>query len=156
MDQIKSNKIYKVKKTKNYIKINKFFIFYNSINKNSNEWLANEQEFKNIEFNYYKVFNKIINLTFKKSIYFNINPLISSVLILIKPKKFLNLLEKKKLINKFENMFFIFTALKLNNKIYSTNQIKKVNSLNYKDNFLILFHFLNANIKFSYIKIKSE
>jgi len=42
---------------------------------------------------------------------------------------------------------FFFLALKMNNKIYSSNQIKYINSLNYYENKLLLYQFGVTHIK---------
>ena len=155
MEQTLNNKIYRIKKIKTYIKKNKFFIFYNGTNKNSNDWLLVKQELKKLNFEFYKIFNKAIDINLKNSLYFNISSRISAVMFLSRPQRVQSNLSKKAVTNKFEKKNFI-TALKLNNKLYSANQVKQINSLNYKSNLLLLFNYLAINTKFSYKKIKSK
>lgn len=142
---------YKVKKVKNYVKKNKLFFFFNGINKNYNNWLETQQNFKKIDLNCFKTFNKALSVGVKTSIYCNINSSISSVIFLVKSNKAKKNLLKKVIFNKLETLLFLMMLVKLNNKIYSKNQLKQINNLNYTDNSLVLFRFFNGNLK---IRIK--
>jgi hypothetical protein len=74
------------------------------------------------------------------------NQLINSITIFIKPDK--KQITKNLFLNTFKNLIFDIISLKLNNKIYNTNQFKNLYSLNYKENKLLLYQFLSTNIKF--------
>ena len=126
-----TSKDYKTIKTKNYLKTNNLFFFFSGINQNSSNWIKTEQGLKTTNFNYYKVFNKTSTKTFKNSIYKNIEPAINSITFFIKPTLNSVLLSKKMLVN-LET--FVFLAVKINNKIYSLEQVKYANSLDYYDN----------------------
>lgn len=139
-----TSKDYKTIKTKNYLKTNNLFFFFSGINQNSSNWIKTEQGLKTINFDYYKVFNKTSTKTFKNSIYKNIEPTINSITFFIKPTLNNVLLSKKTLIN-LET--FVFLAVKVNNKVYSLEQLKCVNSLDYYDNKLLLYQFGVTNIK---------
>lgn len=140
-------KDYKKTKTENYLKTNNLFFFFSGINQESKHWIKTEQELKSINFNYHKIFNKTSTKTFKNSIYKNVNPTINSTTFFIEPK-FSNVLLSKKILLNLET--FIFLAIKMNNKIYSFDQIKQINSLDYCNNKLMLYQFCLTNIK-SYI-----
>lgn len=140
-------KDYKKTKTENYLKTNNLFFFFSGINQESKHWIKTEQELKNINFNYHKIFNKTSTKTFKNSIYKNVTPTINSTTFFIKPR-FTNVLLSKKILLNLET--FIFLAVKMNNKIYSFDQIKQVNSLDYYNSKLMLYQFCLTNIK-SYI-----
>lgn len=140
-------KKYKIEKTKKFIKQNRLFIFFNGINRNSTDWVIIEQDLQKINFNYYKIFNKTSKLALNDSIFLSIISLINSVTFLLKPLKTENNLHKKILFQKFESLGFLFNAIKINNKIYSKSQIKNLVTLNYKDNKLMFYKFLIANVK---------
>ena len=73
---------------------------------------------------------------------------ISSVTFFIKPRILNTFLSKK---NLFNLDIFVFLALKLNNKIYSSTQVKYINSFNYCENKLLLFQFNLTNIKSGFL-----
>ena len=127
-------KNFKIKKTKNYMKKNKLFIFVSSIC----------NSLKNINFSYYKIYNKTVRKALKSSIYYRaIKFVLNSTIFLIKPK--IKKLLKQILYINFK--FYNFLILKLNNKIYKTIQLKKNYSLNYKINKLFIFKFAVINLK---------
>jgi hypothetical protein len=140
-------KNFKIEKTKNFIKNNSLFIFFNGINRNTNDWIIIEQELKKIDFNYYKICNKTSKTILNNSIFLSTSSLINSMTFLLKP------LENKKEINKnilfknIESLIFSLLAIKINNRMYSKTQIKNLISLNYKDNKLLLYKFLISNKK---------
>jgi hypothetical protein len=105
-----------------------------------------EQHFKNANFLYYKIFNNAARKIFRNSIYKNNESIINSITIFIKPDK--KQITKNLFLNTFNNLIFDIISLKLNNKIYNTNQFKNLYSLNYKENKLLLYQFLSTNIKF--------
>jgi hypothetical protein len=139
-----SSKDYKTIKTKNYLKNNNLFFIFNGINQNSSNWIKTEQELKNKNFNYYKIVNKTSTRIFKNSIYKNSEHTINSITFFMKPD-FNNTLLSKKILFNIET--FVFLAIKINNKIYSINQMKYVNSLNYYESKLLLYQFGITNIK---------
>ena len=142
-----SSKDFKILKTKNYIKENNLFFFFNSIHQNSNDGIIIEQNLKKFNLNYYKIFNKTSKTTLNNSIYKNSNELINSMTIFIKPISYSIELKKSNLLNCFEPLMFKMLAIKLNNKIYSTSQLKEINTINYKDAKLLLFQFKLTNLK---------
>lgn len=142
-----SSKDYKILKTKNYLKENYLFFFFNSIHRNSNDGIIIEQNLKKFNLNYYKIFNKTSKTTINNSIYKNSNELINSMTIFIKPISHSLELKKSNLLSCFEPLMFNMLAVKLNNKIYSTSQLKEINTLNYKDTKLLLFQFSLTNLK---------
>lgn len=142
-----SLKIYKLNKNKNYLKTNNLLFFLNGTNIKSNDWIKTEQKLKNYNFNYYKIFNKSIIITLKKSIYCNITSSIISSLVLFITPEIQNKILNKKIINKLELLNFIVLSLNLNNKIYSIITLQKVNSFVYYSNKLVLYKFLTASLK---------
>ena len=142
-----SSKNYKILKTKNYLKENNLFFFFNSIHRNSNDGIIIEQNLKKFNLNYYKIFNKTSKTTIKNSVYKNSSELINSMTVFIKPISQSIELKKSNLLSCFEPLLFSMLAIKLNNKIYSTSQLKEMTTLNYKDVKLLLFQFSATNLK---------
>ena len=140
-----TSKNYKIIKTKNYIKKNNLFLFFSGIHRNSNDWILVEQSLKNINFNYYKIFNRTAKKLLNNSIYKTIKPAINSITFVIKPKT--KQVSKQILTASFEPLLFNMLAIKLNNKIYQTTQLKNTYSLNYKDNKILVFKFAITNLK---------
>lgn len=149
-----SKKEYKTIKTRNYIKTNHLFFFFNGVNQKNSDWIINEQKLKNMNFDYYKIFNKTTLNTVDTSIYKNIKTIINGITLFIKPsfnQKSLSRhasLSKHVLLNKLDSLLLIILAIKLNNKIYSANQLKNTYSLNYKNSKLIFYQFGSTNLKF--------
>ena len=133
-------KDYKTLKTKKYLKTNNIYIYVNGINKNSISFIKTKQEFKNINFDYYQIFNKTSIKILENSIYKNNKTIINGVTFLIKPINN-KLISKKVIFHNIENLMFVFLTIKLNNKIYILNQFKKVSTLNYYKNKLLLYQF---------------
>jgi len=63
----------------------------------------------------------------------------------MKPK--IKRLFKQILISNFESLLFDMLAIKINNKIYQTTQLKNNYSLNYNDNKLLIFQFGLTHLK---------
>jgi len=143
-------KSYKTNKIKNYIKTNHTFFLFNGNTLKSPDWIITEQNLKNMQFEYYKVFNKAAIKTLDESIYKQIKTTINGVTFFIKPHLYLKFLSKQTLTTSFDSLFFSLIALKINNKIYSKNQLKNIRSLNYKTNKILLYQFNITHLKFYY------
>ena len=146
-------KNYQILKTKYYFKNNYILFFSNGINQKSNNWIKLEQNFRTINFNYYKPYNKITRKICKTSVYLNFTNLINGPFFLLTPKN--KTILTKKLLKKetLEFLKFRLLALKLNKNIYSTEQFKKLNSFIYNDSISIFFQFLLINLKITQILI---
>jgi len=133
---------------------NKNLLFF-SINANlkSRSWIKNEQKLKEFELNYYKIYNNVSKKIIKKSIFFNMANIITSTFFFIIPNSNYTQINNK-IFQYLNSIYFTILAIKLNNKIYNTNQIKKIMTFNYKKNVSILYQFLQTNIKVIYV-IKS-
>ena len=138
-------KNYRIIKTKNYIKKENLYFFFNGITKDSNNWTIIEQNLKVIHFNYYKVFNQTSKKVFSHSIYKHTRWIINSITFLIKPN--IKKLFKQTLSVNFDFILFNMLGLKINNKIYQTNQFKKNYSLNYKNNKKLVFQFKITSLR---------
>ena len=140
-------KNYKINKAKNYIKTSNILFFFNGVNKNSNDWIHTEQNLKKINFQYYKVFNKTTKKTFSDSIYNKANNTINGITYFIKPETTTKNLLKNTIVKDLKLLLFILLAVKLNNKLYSANQLNKNNSFNYVDNKLLKYQFGIVHLK---------
>nr|QUS63605.1 hypothetical protein [Haslea silbo]QUS63808.1 hypothetical protein [Haslea silbo] len=140
---------YQLLKVKQYLK-QKFLLFSNGANQTSTNWLAVEQGLYKSNLKYYKVYNKIALKVLKNSIYNNIGQIVKGTFFFLKLKNNSTVLIKQKLFKELESIFFTLLSIKLNNKIYSIAQIKKIKSLNYKNNIAILYQFLSTNLKCIY------
>ena len=138
-------KNYKIIKATTYIKKNNLFFFFGGANRNSNDWLTIEQNLKNINFNYHKIFNKTSKKILNSSIYKNTKETINGITFLIKPKN--KKLLKQVLITNFEPLLFNMLAIKINNKMYQTTQLKNNYSLNYIHNKQLILQFRITNLK---------
>lgn len=142
-----TSKEYKILKTKNYMKENNLFFFFNSVNRNSSDGIVIEQSFKKLNFNCYKIFNKTSKKLLNNSVLINSTELINSMTFFIKPVPKINELKKSTLSNSFEPLLFNMLAIKFNDKVYSKTQLKEIFSFNYTDIKLILLQFCTVNAK---------
>lgn len=140
-----NTKNHKTLRTKDYLKNNNLFLFFSGMNQNSSSWIKTEQVLKNMNLGYYKIFNRTSTKMLENSIYKNNKHLINGMTFFIKLRSNNLKLSKKNVIN-LET--FVFLALKLNNNIYSPDQLKYINFLNYYNNKLLLYQFVVTNTKF--------
>ena len=147
-------KNYQILKIKHYFKNNSILLLSNGINQKANNWIKLEQGFKTINLNYYKPYNKIARKFFKTSIYSNFVNLINGPFFLLTPNN--KTILTKKLLKKetLEFLKFRLLALRLNKNIYSIKQIKKMNSLVYKEVISVFYQFLIINMKLPQIFVK--
>ena len=149
-----NKKSYNISKIKNYLKFNSLFFFCQGSSKNSKKWLYIEQEIKALGYNSYKVLNKPTSNALQNSIFINSKPLLNGLNFIIKPLKKSSRLTKNMFKKKFEPLLFLLTAIKINNKIYSVTQLKKLYVLNYKENKLLFYQFAITQLKS--IKVTSK
>jgi len=143
-------KNYKFFKIKHYLKKTHFFFFFNGINLNLKNWILIEQTLKKLKLKFYKIYNALIIKAIKNSIYENIKSLISGLIIILKPNSE-NLLKLKKLLT--INPLLTLLSIKLNNKLYSIPQLKKIIFLDFKKNAAILYKSLKTYLKIPYYKL---
>jgi hypothetical protein len=139
-------KEYKLKQTKKFIETNRLIFYSNSINQNANNWIKIKQELKNLKINCYKIFNKSAKKALTNSIHRNIKSNINGITILIKTENNQKR-ELKYIINNLKFLFFILLLIKLNNKVYLIQYIKKLSSLFYNENKLLIFQFGTLYLK---------
>ena len=130
-------KNYKLLKTKKIFKGIHFFLIYNTTNSSNNINLNKNLKRFNLE--HYKLKNNITKQILKNSLFKNYKFLIKGLVILIFPKTDVNLKKLKTLST--------LIGIKLNNKIYSINQIDNLNSLNYNQNCLNFLKTIKRSLK---------
>lgn len=143
-----NTKNYKIDKTKNYIETNDILFFFNGVNKKSNDWIHTEQNLKKINFKYYKIFNKTTKKELNNSsINNNLSNIINGITFLLTPEQNTKNLLKNIILKDLTFLFFVLLTVKLNNKLYSVNQLKQSNSLNYINNKLLIYQFSIVHLK---------
>lgn len=141
-------KNYKLLKLKQFLKSNKLFFLFNGSHKNSLDWLNTQQVFSNLNIKLNKISNRTFIKILQNSIYFKTQQLVSGPLFFITTDhNSKSIISKSTLIDKLYQFLFILLGLKLNNKIYSSTQIKKIIVLTYKENLLLNIKFLIAGLK---------
>ena len=142
-------KDYQIFKLKKYFKNNSFFFLFHSAKLNLNQWIAVEQELKKLKLNYYKTLNGTTLKTLEKSVYKKSSPIITNFVILIDSKFKTTEFDLEQLTKDLKPSFALI-SVKLNNKIYSSTQLKGVKSLSYKKNMFNLHRSLDQHLKASY------
>ena len=142
-------KDYQIFKLKKYFKNNDFFFLFHSAKLNLNQWTITEQNLKKLKLDYYKTLNGTTLKILKNSIYRNVNSIISSFVVFINPKFKTTEFDLDSLTKNLKPSFSLI-SLKLNNKIYSSAQLKGVKSLSYKKNMFNLHRSLDQHLKTSY------
>jgi hypothetical protein len=145
-----NSKTYQITKLKKYFKRESLFFLFNSTKLNLMRWASTEQTLKKLNLNYYTFLNKTTIKTLKSSIYKNASSNIAGFII------FINLTHRHIELNlgsvlKVLKPSFTLVSLKLNNKVYSTAQIKGLNELSYNKSVFNLYRVLDKQLKTSYI-----
>ena len=149
---LKKHQTYKFKQ---FLKKESFLILSINTNKNSKRWAYVEQGLHKLKFNYYKIYNNTSMNAIKNSTQQNLLKVMCSTFFFLKPKNFNKKLLKTNILNELNSIFFTVLAVKINQIVYSTNQIKNLTVLNYRKTISILYQFLKTNLKSS-IRIKTK
>ena len=124
-------KKYRVLKIKNQLKNSGLLLFFNSAKIKSNKWILIEKQLKKLKLQYNQIFNKTTSKTLNNSIYKNINQIVCSVILLVKPEYKSTQINIKTLKKDLEPLF-VLLFLKLNNKIYTYQQFQNLNTLSHR------------------------
>ena len=150
-----NNKHYKLKKTKIHFKKEPIFLIYTSNNLNSKNNLKFKQTLKKHNLKSFTIKNRLAKKFIKNSIFRNFSVILTGPVCIIKITNSLKTCEHfKDLINLDNSLTLI--GLKINNKIYSFNQVKNLNLLNYSQNIINFTHTINKLIKIPYYKLKKN
>lgn len=143
-------KTYQVVKLKKYFKTNGLFFLFHSTKLSLTKWTLIEQNLKKLKLSYYKPLNKTTIKTFKSSVYRNFGSNIAGFLLFVGSRYKKTTLSLPFIIKNLKPSFTL-TSVKLNNKIYSTTQIKGLNELSYKKSIFTLYKILDRQLKTSYV-----
>ena len=150
-----NSKDYQSFKLKKIFKTNDFFFLFHSAKLDLNQWIQIEQNLKKLKLNYSKALNGTTFKLFKSSIYKNLSPIIGGFVLFIgsdfKTTELRLTSIKKELKPSFE-----LISVKLNNKLYSTSQLKGLNMLSHRKNIFNLHRSLDRYLKTSYILTKKK
>lgn len=145
-------KSYKLQKTKNYFKKKPILFMFNVSNSNSKSWLQMEQVFYKYNLKCSKTYNTLSRKSLEKSIFKNTVVLMSGSLCLVYFGKTVNSpIELQKIVKISPTMSFL--GVKLNNKIYSSTQIKTLSSLNYNKTIKVFNNSLKKLLKLPHYKL---
>lgn len=145
-------KTYKHLKIKYYFKKINFFFFFHGTSLNSINWTKIEQLLNKDDLKYFRVFNTLMITLIKNSIFKNLTILIHGPILLLHTNN--TRLTLKKLNN--ISLWISLLCLKLNNKVYSKKQIKKLKRLSYLENVHLFYNSMQFIIKMPYYKLKNK
>ena len=150
-----NSKDYQNAKLKNFFKTNGFFLWFHSAKLDLNQWTYTEQNLKKLKLNYSKVLNGITLKLFKNSIYANIRPIVCSFVLFINSDFKTTELQLNSIEKNLKPSFKLI-SVKLNNKIYSTSQLKGLDDLSYKKSVFNLYGSLDQHLKTSYVLTRKK
>ena len=145
-----NHKTYQITKLKKYFKNNDFFLLFHSAKLNLTKWIATEQNLKKLKLEYHKPLNKTTVKTLENSIYKNFSANIAGFVMFINTTYKTTELNLPAIIKSLKPSFTL-VSIKLNNKIYSTAQLKGLNDLSYKKTVFNLYQVLDRQLKISYV-----
>ena len=143
-------KTYQIAKLKKYLKNESLFLLFNSTKLSITKWTFTEQNLKKLKLDYSKFLNKTTVKTFKNSIYKNFSSNIVGFILFVNSNQKhieLNLTSLAKILKSS----FTLISIKLNNKIYSTSQIKGLSDLSYNKSVFNLYRVLDKQLKTTYL-----
>ena len=150
-----NSKDYQNVKLKKKFKTNGFFFWFHSAKLDLNQWIHTEQNLKKLKLNYSKVLNGITLKLFKNSIFKNLSPIICSFVLFINPNFKTTELQLSSMKKGLKPSFELI-SVKLNNKMYSTSQLKGLDTFSYKKNMFNLHGSLDQHLKTSYLLTKNK
>nr|YP_010120180.1 hypothetical protein KQ351_mgp25 [Pseudo-nitzschia micropora]QRC76534.1 hypothetical protein [Pseudo-nitzschia micropora] len=150
-----NSKDYQNVKLKNFFKTNGFFLWFHSAKLDLNQWTDTEQNLKKLKLNYSKALNGITLKLFKDSIYTNISPIVCSFVLFINSNYKTTELQLNSMEKNLKPSFKLI-SVKLNNKIYSTSQLKGLNDFSYKKSIFNLHSSLDQHLKTSYVLTRKK
>ena len=150
-----NSKDYQSIKLKKFFKANDFFFLFHSAKLDLNQWTHTEQNLKKLKLRYSKILNGTLLKSFKNSIYKNASSVICGFVLLIR-SNFKTTKLPFKSVKKNLKPSFELISVKLNNKMYSTSQLKGLNSLSYRTNVFNLYKSFDQHLKASYALTKKK
>ena len=123
---------------------------FHSIKSDSTKWTRIEQNLKKLKLDYYKPLNKTTVKALKNSVYKNFNSSIAGFILFVNSRYKTAYLNLPSIIKTLKPSFTL-VSLKLNNKIYSTAQLKGLEDLSYNKSVFMLYKVLDKQLKTSYV-----
>ena len=149
-NNLKNFKHYQIKKI---LKSEQLVLFFHSTDLNKINGLKIKQKFYKNNLICKKIHNNVTRLVFKHSKLKHFDVFIQGSLCTVYPKKGYDF--NLKHITKLNKSMSVL-GLKLNQKIYSQNQLNSISTLNYNNNIKILTKILKQSIKLPYYKFKTS
>lgn len=149
-----NSKNYQNIRLKKFFKTNSLFFWFHSAKINLNQWIKTEQHLKKLKLNHSKVLNGIMLKLFKNSIFANMKIVRGFVSFVNFSFKITDL--KFSFVKKNFKPSFEIILIVLNNKIYSTSQLKGLNTFSYKKNVFDLYKSLDQHLKTGYLLTKDK
>lgn len=142
-------KKFELKKTINQIKNNQIVFFFHSTDLDSADKLKLDQNLKQKSFKLIKIKNNLFKIISKDSVFNYQRNLVNGSMCLLYRNENTFIDEQFKNILKIDpNLTLV--AVKLNNKVYSKNQLNKVTTINYLKNLKLFTKILNKVFKTPY------
>jgi len=145
-----SFKNYQIFKLKKYLKKKDFFFLFHSAKLDLTKWTNVEQNLKKLKLSYYKPLNSTTSNSFKKSIYQNFSLIINGFVLFIDPNHKTSELNYDSTLKNLKTSFSLI-SVKLNNKIYSPVQLKRMKNLSYEKNMFNFHKTLDNRLKLTYV-----
>jgi hypothetical protein len=146
-------KNYKKQKIDIYLSKTSFTIICNGITAKTDEWVTINQGLKKNKFSYYKICNLTAQARFQKSIFYFTKSIASGITFFLQSNNKLSL-NKKTLLTKLNSLKLDILAIKFNNKIYSTKQLKNIKLIIYSKNFLLIYKLQIFILKLMFLNSK--
>ena len=142
-------KEFELKKTINQIKNNQIVFFFHSTDLDSADKLKLDQNLKQKNFKLIKIKNNLFKIMSKDSVFNYQRNLVNGSMCLLYQNENTSINEQFKNILKIDpNLTLV--AIKLNNRVYSKNQLNKVTTINYLKNLKLFAKTLNKVFKAPY------
>ena len=144
-------KTYKHHKIKTSFQQFNLLFFLHSPFLNSKISIKMNQKLLKFNLQHYKVSNKLFNNTIKNSVFTHLAVSIHASIVLLHSSQSISSYTQLTKINSLTLL-----SLRLNNKIYSKKQLKKLKKISYLQNVLILHNSIKTFIKLPFCKLKNN
>lgn len=136
-------------KLKKLFKTNDLLFLCHSAKSDLNQWIQIEQSLKKLKLKYAKFLNSTTLTLFESSIYKNLNSIICGFLLFIRPEYRTTQIDLDYIRRIFKPLFEL-VSVKLNNKVYSSSQLKGLKSFSHRKNMFNLHQSLDRYLKVTY------
>lgn len=144
-------KTYKHHKIKTSFQQFNLLFFLHSPFLNNKTSIKMNQKLLKFKLQHYKVSNKLFNNTIKNSVFTHLAVLIHASIILLNSSHSISTVSQLTKINPLTLL-----GLRLNNKIYSKKQLKKLKKISYAQNVLVLHNSMKTLIKLPFYTLKNS